>query len=46
VKRIYLAQKNKFAVYHPKNKVTRNIAVAEKVYADLTGIGRNFDESI
>jgi hypothetical protein len=46
VKRIYLAQKNKFAVHHPKNKVTRNMAVAEKVYADLTGIGRNFDESI
>jgi hypothetical protein len=46
VKRIYLAQKNKFAVHLPKNKVTRNMAVAEKVYADLTGIGRNFDESI
>lgn len=46
VKRIYLLQKNKFVGHHPKNKVTGNMARAEKVYADLTGIGGNFDVRI
>ena len=42
VKRVYLSERNKLAVYHTKNKGTGN--VAEKVYADMTGIGGNFDE--
>jgi Tfp pilus assembly protein PilE len=44
VKRIYLLQKNKLAVAQTKHKVSGNMK--EKVYADLTGIGGNFDESI
>jgi hypothetical protein len=46
VKRIYLSQETKLAVYHSKHKVTRNKAMADKVYADITGIGGNFDEKI
>jgi Tol biopolymer transport system component len=44
VKRIDLSQKNKLTVAQTKHKVTGNMA--EKVYADLTGIGGNFDERI
>jgi Tfp pilus assembly protein PilE len=44
VKRIYLLQKNKLAIATTKHKGSEN--TAEKVYADLTGIGRNFDERI
>jgi hypothetical protein len=42
VKPIYLSERNKLAVHHTKNKGNGNMA--EKVYADMTGIGGNFDE--
>jgi hypothetical protein len=42
VKRIYLSERNKLAVPPTKNKSTGN--KADKVYADLTGIGGSFDE--